>query len=817
MNESTRVHLEQNLPFRDRFHFALQRARGIPIETDLSPYQRVVERILNVDLTNITDNEITARAAAIRSDVVLSAATTGHPAGARLQEHLVEAFALASEAAWRVLGERMFPVQLATAIVLHRRKLAQMNTGEGKTLAAVPAAFLNSLTGRGVHILTANDYLARRDATWMCDVYALLGCWATFVNDDTRSPAKREAYGADVVYLTAKRAGFDFLSDQLSVSTKDLVQRGFHMAIVDEADSILIDESRVPLVIASESDRHEIDPILIDKVARGLQAETDFVVDRTGRNCVLTIAGQKVVQRELDCPGIEDAEGVHFHAAVNVALHAHHLLSVGEDYIVRDDRIELVDEFTGRVADQRRWPYGIQTALEAKEGLELQLEGRVSGSITVQHFLDRYPHLAGMTATATPSAKELNEFYGLVTVVIPPNRQSRLVREPDRVFTTKRAKLTAVGDRIAVSNQQGRPVLVGTRTISESEELAELIRGRGIECSVLNAQNDEQEAQIVSGAGAEGAVTISTNMAGRGTDIRLGGSHESGRDRVAELGGLLVIGTNRHESRRIDEQLAGRAGRQGDPGSASTFVSLEDDLIQRYAILDFVPAKYRDTTKDDEITDPVVAKEIRRAQSIIEAQHHSMRRTLRQYSELVESQRKIVEGLRTSALNSAAVPDEVLELCHVTEPVDSDRSDALSVCYIAALDSAWADYLEWIGTLREGIHLRRYAGRNPLLEFVESVSLYFDDMLESVDRDAVRRYEEWLASGDVDLDQIKRPSSTWTYLINDDPFPRFSLSGVASGNVLAAASSALFAPLWAAVSVLQGIASGRWKRRRSTR
>jgi len=777
----------QRLIFAERYRFALSRARGIPIETDLSAYNLIIDQILSCDFSGLTDARITKLA---RED-----GTT-----------LADTLALVSEAAARVLGQRLYPVQLVAALALHEGKLAQMATGEGKTLAAVPAAFLGAASGLGCHVLTANDYLARRDAEWMGDVYRMLGRRAAFVNDDTPSEVKFNAYLADVTYLTPRRAGFDFLADQLVLRPEDRIQRPFHMAIVDEADALLIDEARIPLVAARESGLDRVDPNKIDSVVVALVPEEDYVTDRAGRRSVLTPAGHETVRRRLGCPGIEEPDGLPWYAAVNVALHAHHLLTLDEDYIVRDDRIELVDGFTGRVADQRRWPDGIQAALEAKEGLSVQEDGEVCGSITIQHFIGRYPRLSAMTATAVPSARELNEFYDLATVVVPSNRPSRLVYEPDRVFSTRSAKMGAIVDRVSRCKETGQPVLVGTRSVRESEELGAGLRAAGISCSILNARNDEEEARIIAEAGRVGAVTISTNMAGRGTDIHLGGMDESDHDRVVSLGGLCVIGTNCHESSRIDQQLSGRAARQGDPGVACSYMSLEDDLVQRYAIIDLIPAEHREPG-DRAIDDPSVSREIRRAQTIIEEQHFTMRRTLRDYSELIERRRRELEHLRDMALFGQEVPEALavaVDLAGAIDTIDAaDRRRALSICYMQALDSAWAEFLEWIGIVREGIHLRRYSGRAPILEFVDAASEQHELTLDRGIHDAMIRYNRWLAASPDEREQLARPSSTWTYLISDNPFPHFSVAGIAGGNVLAAVTSALFAPIWAVTAVLQ--------------
>jgi preprotein translocase subunit SecA len=819
MNTRRIRHVTDHLSLSERLHYALQRARGIPIQTDLSRYDEKVGSILAIDLGSLTDSQIARRATELRAG--------RYDAGRSIHDHeLIEWFALSSECAQRVLGERPYPVQLAAGLVLAEGKLVQMKTGEGKTLAAVPAALVGSLTGESVHIFTANDYLARRDAAWMGDIYRMLGCSVDYVNDDTSTDRKRAAYAADVTYMTARRAGFDFLTDQMAHHPANLVQRSPGLAIVDEADYILIDESRIPLVIARERPGPQIDPVEIDRFVRALRPGEHFTSDRAGRICVLTISGQQAVQAAFGCPGMETDEGFPYYAAANVALHAHHLLTRDVDYIVRENRIELVDEFTGRVAENRKWPYGIQTALEAKEGVPLLPSGEVCGSITTHHFIARYPRIAAMTATAEPSARELMETYGLKTVIIPPNRPNLLKRDPDRVFTTREAKLGALVTRISQLHAAGRPVLVGTISVAESEKLATRLRTSGINCSVLNARNDEEEATIIAEAGRPGAVTISTNMAGRGTDIRLGGADESRAVEVVRLGGLYVIGTNRHESSRVDEQLAGRAGRQGDPGGTCTMVSLQDDLVTHYAITDLLPQQYRESNDDSEIRDPAVAREITRGQSIVEEQHHSMRRTLRRYSEIVERQRKVIEQLRTDALVHNDVPEELLERVEPAIPDDADVTGSkddrgegegriLARCLVAALDDAWAEYLEWTGVLREGIHLRRYAGRDPYLEFIAAADAEFDEVVESALHAAADHFTAWREKqppgrhrdGSRTDQEDLEPASTWTYLINDDPFPHFSVLSVGSSNFAAAFVSMILSPVVAVVRLVDRLRS----------
>src|SRR5215831_10392553 len=593
----------------------LEKWRGVElVEENLAPYEEALHEInrRGEDFARKTDDQLREAGASLRER---------SRRGASSDELLVDVFALAREAAARTLGMRPFDVQVMAGVALSRGKLVEMQTGEGKTLAAVAPACLNACAGRGVHVLTFNDYLARRDAAWMGPVYRFLGLSVGAVQEGMSVDARRAAYAADITYATAKEAGFDFLRDGLCRTPDELVHRPFNFAIVDEADSILIDEARVPLVIAGERPGSQTSLYRTAELIAALARGEDWETDENDRNISLTDRGVDRVESELGCGDLYSAENYLLLVEINQALHARALLHRDVDYIVRDGRIELVDEFTGRVMDDRRWPDGLQAALEAKENLPIRPGGRILGSITLQHFLKHYPGLSGMTATAQPAAEELEGFYGLKVVPIPPNRPC--VREdlPDVIFTHKDAKHRSLIAEISRANATGRPVLVGTSSVEESESLARKLSQAGVACRVLNAKNDEAEAEIIAEAGAVGAVTISTNMAGRGTDIRLGGAREEERERVVVLGGLYVIGTNRHESRRIDDQLRGRAGRQGDPGTSRFFISLEDDLIQRYGVVSLIPASHRPVRQPGPITDPVVSREIARAQRIVEGQN----------------------------------------------------------------------------------------------------------------------------------------------------------------------------------------------------
>ena len=614
-------------------------------------------------------------------------------------------FAKAAVAAERVLGLRPHDEQILGAMAMAGGAIAEMQTGEGKTLAAVLA--VAAMRGP-VHVLTANDYLAHRDVHWMGDVYRFLGLSAGYITHDLPADDRRRAYRCDVTYATANEVGFDFLRDQLALRPEDLVLGELGTALIDEADSILIDEARIPLVIAGGSDQAQPLARRMAALAESLIRGRDFRTDEYARNVQLTDRGASRVEHATGRANLYAPENIDTLTAIEAALHARVLLRRDVDYIVRDGAIQLVDEFKGRIAENRRWPAGLQTALEAKEGLELRSQGRILGSITLQALVRLYARRCGMTGTAATAAKEFHEFYGLEVAVIPTHRPMIRADMADVLFEDRHWKERSVVRVIGEMHALGRPVLVGTASVAESERLSSLL---DIPHRVLNARQDAEEAAIVARAGERGNVTISPNMAGRGTDIVLG-------EGVAELGGLHVIGTNRHESRRIDYQLRGRAGRQGDPGSSQFFVSFDDDLLARYGI-----------RRWDGDVDAI--------QKIIEGQHFDARMTLWKYGGLIEDHRQIIHARRRELLMEHADP-----------------------AILQAIDSAWSDYLAAIEELREGIHWRSWGGREPFHEFIQDAERIFGELTERVNLI-------------LESDEAPEPSgigATWTYLVNDNPF-----------------------------------------------
>ena len=673
-----------------------------------------VRSILDRDRSTIERINAMRRAFARLSDAELRAIASN-------TENLPEWFALAATAASRVLGQEMYDVQLRGAFALARGSIAEMQTGEGKTLAATPAISWFARQRQGVHVMTVNDYLARRDAAWMGDIYRLLGLSVAFVQQGMTPAERRAAYAADITYGTQNEIGFDFLRDRLALRTSDQVHRDFNAAVIDEVDSILIDEARIPLVIAGGDVTNHGLAWVADQIVRNLSPGVHFTVDPGCHNAALTDAGIHAVERALGCGNLFDDSSLPLHGAVEESLHAHALLRRDVDYIVRNGAIEMVDEFKGRVALDRRWPAGLQTAIEAKEGVSAKSQGTILGQITLQHLVALYPTICGMTGTAATQSLEFHRVYGVRVEVIPTNRPVIRADHPDVLFRKKAEKEQALVAEIRRAHAAGQPVLVGTASVAESERLSSLLPD--VPHEVLNARHDECEAAIIARAGERGAVTVSTNMAGRGTDIRLG-------EGVAELGGLYVIGTNKHESRRIDNQLRGRAGRQGDPGLSRFFISLEDDLMVRYGTIDARYGAQPDTL-----------------QRIIEGQHLDTRIFLHGYEVPFEGQRNKIHLWR----------QEILE---------SDSPDPDKRITLRTIDDTWADYLARVSEYREGVHWVQWTGRDPHREYLLKIDEWFREMEASLPDEIARRIES-------DGPDIIDRGAVWTYLTTDHPFEQW--------------------------------------------
>ena len=769
---------------------------GSPIEFDLSAYERILSEIKTLDLTKATNEKIKKQS----SDLSRRAKN-----GDSLDDLLVEAYSLVRETARRMIRLRPYDVQILAGIALHLGKLVEMPTGEGKTLAAVFPAYLNALSGQGVHVLTFNDYLARRDAEWMGPIYKFLGLSIGHVQDGMETADRQKAYACDITYATAKEAGFDFLRDHLCCEKNKLVHRSFHFALVDEADSTLIDEARVPLVIAGNVGESLEDPGYLAEMVKKLKPGIDFETDEGKRNIFLNDKGLKYFEDVLNCGNLHEPENLDLLTRINLALHTEFLIHRDVDYIVRKGKIEVVDEFTGRVVEDRHWPDGLQSALETKEKLRRGASGTILGQITLQNFLGLYPKLCGMTATAQSAAEELFTFYSLKTVVIPPNKPNIRKDYPDEVFTHKDAKTKALISEIRKCHKKERPILVGTSNVEESEELAAELKQAGIACQVLNAKNDELEAGIIAQAGALGAVTISTNMAGRGTDIKLGGDVEQEREKVVALGGLYVIGTNRHESLRIDIQLRGRSGRQGDPGSSRFFVSLEDNLMEKYRLKNLFPQKIRDLKQNEPLSNPLVNREIARSQRVIEGQNFDVRKTLWKYSSLVEEERKLIQRQRQDVLNEK-MPFNLLkekagkQYSEIRALIGQEELDKLEKqITLLQVDRFWADHLALITDVRESIHLVNVGGESPINEFHRILTDAFREQEQKINRGIVKLFESIKITEDgVDLDSknLKGPSSTWTYLISDNQFGAW-MELLKGGNIgFAAGAAAWYGPIF---------------------
>jgi len=801
---------------KETIRTAFNRLRGVAVETDLARYARAAAKVREYrereGLTARTDEEIGRLAEALRATI------DGRGSGAPDPEWKTAAFALAVEAVRRTTGLDAHDVQVIAGLAMADRRIAELPTGEGKTLAAVLPASFFALAGRPVHVLTFNDYLARRDAAWMGPAYRLLGLSVGVIQEGQAKTAKKAAYACDVVYATAKEAGFDYLRDRLAYEPAELVHRPFDVALVDEADSILIDEARIPLVISGAAPSPAFDAVRVAAVVRGLDPAKDYETDAERANIFPTDAGIRKIEARLGCGNLFAAENQELLAAVHCALHAEALLVRDVDYIVRGGRVEIVDEFTGRVMDKRHWPDGLQAAVEAKEGVRRGAEGRVLGSIALQHLFRLYPALCGMTATARTSAAELKEFYGLGVVVVPPHRPCVRRDLPDVVFTHKDAKRAALVREIAGARASGRPVLVGTASVRESEELAAALGAAGVPSEVLNAKNDELEAAVIARAGAPGAVTISTNMAGRGTDIKLGGAAEEERDRVAALGGLYVIGTNRHESLRVDNQLRGRAGRQGDPGSSRFFISLEDDIFERYGLGPRFFKRYRLERQEAPVEDVLLRREIAHGQRVIEGRNLGLRRALWDYAALVETQRKIVAGWRDEVFGADAaasvdaadgtltpappeppgLPPELLQAGEARFGREGFDRLARRVA-LFHLDNAWADHLAWVADLRESIHLVVLGRKEPLQEFQKAATDAFLELEERIGGAVEKTLRGFIDRGgpvDPEEEGLKGPSSTWTYLVNEDQLG-WGLEMLKGTNIgFSAAAAALYGPLF---------------------
>ena len=733
-----------------------------------------------------------------------------------LDDILPEAYAVVREASKRTIGLRHFRVQLIGGVILHQGRITEMRTGEGKTLVSTLPAYLNALEGKGVHIVTVNDYLAKRDAEWMGQIHEFLGLTVGVILNSMDNDERREAYNCDITYATNNELGFDYLRDNMVIYKEQLVQRDLHYAIVDEVDSVLIDEARTPLIISGSSGKstkiYEACDNLVRQLKKGTEKELskmdiimkednnetgDYVANEKEKTVNLTEQGIKKVERFFHLENLADPENLEIQHCVNLSLRAHALMHLDKDYVVKDDQVLIVDEFTGRIMPGRRYSDGLHQAIEAKEHVKVKRESKTLATITFQNFFNKYDKKCGMTGTALTEEKEFREIYGMDVVEVPTNLPVKRIDHNDSVYKTKREKLNAIVEDIVASHEKGQPVLVGTITIDASEELSQLLKKRGIPHKVLNAKFHELEAEIIADAGQIGAVTIATNMAGRGTDIKLG-------EGVTELGGLKIIGTERHESRRIDNQLRGRAGRQGDPGESKFYISLEDDLMRLFGSQNLMQMfNSLGMPEGEQIQHKMLNKAIERAQKKIESNNYGIRKNLLEYDQINNEQREIIYAERRKVLDGDDMRDTIIsmidelvekyvnmvigddqgpsewnlkELNEILIPmipvkpvtgegcgskqelIQNLKEEALRlyetkeaefpepeqireierVVILKVTDSRWMDHIDDMDQLRQGIGLQAFGQRDPVVEYRLQGYDMFNDMTESIREETVK-------------------------------------------------------------------------------
>ncbi|MFV0465915.1 MAG: preprotein translocase subunit SecA [Lachnospiraceae bacterium] len=762
--------------------------------------------------------------------------------GDTLDDIMPEAYAVVREASRRVLNMEHYPVQIIGGIILHQGRIAEMRTGEGKTLVSTLPAYLNALTGEGVHIVTVNDYLAKRDAEWMGQVHEFLGLTVGVILNGMENDERRAAYACDITYVTNNELGFDYLRDNMVIYKEQLVQRKLHYAIVDEVDSVLVDEARTPLIISGQSGKstrlYEACDILARQLQRGEESQEfskmdaimgveitesgDFIVNEKDKVINLTQEGVEKAESFFQIDNLADAENLEIQHNIILSLRAHNLMFKDQDYVVKDDQVMIVDEFTGRLMPGRRYSDGLHQAIEAKEHVKVKRESKTLATITFQNFFNKFEKKSGMTGTALTEEKEFRDIYGMDVIEIPTNRPVLREDMQDAVYKTKKEKYHAVCEAVEEANKKGQPVLVGTITIDISEEISAMLKRRGIKHNVLNAKFHEQEAEIVAQAGEHGAVTIATNMAGRGTDIKLD-------DQSRAAGGLKIIGTERHESRRIDNQLRGRSGRQGDPGESQFYISLEDDLMRLFGSEKLMQMFNALGVPDGEqIQHAMLSSAIEKAQTKIEGNNFGIRKNLLEYDQVMNDQREIIYGERNRVLSgesmrdviykmitdrveamvelviSQEIPSEewnIKELNEIllplipVEPLNPDtvkdmpNSKALKhllkeqavklyelketefpepeqfrelerVVLLKVIDRKWMDHIDDMDQLRQGIGLQAYGQRDPLVEYKMAGFDMFDDMIASIQEDTVRLLYHVRVEQKVEREQVAKVTGT---------------------------------------------------------
>ena len=762
--------------------------------------------------------------------------------GETLDDLLPEAYATVREAASRVLGMEHYRVQIIGGIILHQGRIAEMKTGEGKTLVSTLPAYLNALEGKGVYIVTVNDYLAKRDSEWMGKVHEFLGLTVGVVLNDMSNDERRDAYNCDITYITNNELGFDYLRDNMVIYKEQLVQRGLHYAIIDEVDSVLIDEARTPLIISGQSGKstklYEACDILAQQLTRGEdvpeyskmdaimgieQKETgDFIVNEKDKLVNLTQQGVEKVEKFFHIDNLADPENLEIQHNVILALRAHYLMFRDQDYVVKEDQVMIVDEFTGRIMPGRRYSDGLHQAIEAKEHVKVKRESKTLATITFQNFFNKFEKKAGMTGTALTEEKEFRDIYGMDVIEIPTNRPIARIDHQDAVYKTKKEKFKAVVEEVKEAHEKGQPVLVGTITIETSELISGMLKREGIPHTVLNAKFHEQEAEIVAQAGQHGAVTIATNMAGRGTDIKL---DEDAR----EAGGLKIIGTERHESRRIDNQLRGRAGRQGDPGESQFFISLEDDLMRLFGSERLMSVfNALGVPEGEQIQHKMLTSAIEKAQEKIEYNNYGIRKNLLEYDQVNNDQREIIYKERMSVLNGDSMRDAIFKMIQeqveksvdtcisneipreewnlnelneillpviplepVTEKNIEDIKDVKElkqhlkeqavllyeaketefpeieqfrelerVVLLKVIDRKWMDHIDDMDQLRQGIGLQAYGQRDPLVEYKMAGFDMFDEMIAGIQEDTIRLLYHVQVEQKVEREQVAKVTGT---------------------------------------------------------
>ncbi len=810
---------------------------GTHSEKELKKIAPIVDAIEALDekMQALSDEELKAKTQEFKDRLA---------AGETLDDILVEAFAVVREAAYRVLGMKHYRVQLIGGIVLHQGRIAEMRTGEGKTLVSTLPAYLNALEGKGVHVVTVNDYLAKRDAEWMGQVHEFLGLKVGIILNSSTTDERREAYNCDITYVTNNELGFDYLRDNMVIYKEKLVLRDLHYCVIDEVDSVLIDEARTPLIISGQSGKstelYKMCDYLARQMKRGegdgeiskmdmlmkteVEEDGDFLVNEKDKYVMLTANGVKMVEQFFHIDNLSDPENMEIQHNIILALRAHNLMFRDRDYVVKDDEVLIVDEFTGRIMPGRRFSDGLHQAIEAKENVKVKRESKTLATITFQNFFNMFDKKAGMTGTAQTEEEEFREIYGMDVVVIPTNRPIQRIDQPDSIFKTKKEKLNAIVEQINESYRKGQPVLVGTINIDASEELSHMLSKRKVPHKVLNAKFHELEAEIVADAGQKNAVTIATNMAGRGTDIKLG-------EGVAELGGLRIIGTERHESRRIDNQLRGRSGRQGDPGESKFYLSLEDDLMRLFGS-ERVMSVY-DTLKipeGEEIEHKTISNFVEKAQKKIEGNNFAIRKNLLEYDRVNNEQREIIYKERRRVLDgenmhevilkmikddiSAAVDqvcssetapegwnqvelddmirnivpfekpvtltDEEIRTADIKELKERLNNEALElyaekekeindpdqmreierVILLKTIDRKWTDHIDDMDNLRQGIGLRSLGQRDPVVEYKFAGYDMFNDMTAAIREDTVRLLYRIKVEQKIEREEVNKVTGT---------------------------------------------------------